>query len=169
MTNKFPKPDLPSLIKFYGNPDTNGDGKPDPIWEARNIIRITPPYPMFWSWNEAQSVRSIALNKACAKEFLAALTDVGAAFNSDQRKILQLDQCGGAYNFRVKRTNSKSLSLHAYGAAIDLAPEVNWLGRKYDHRLGMMPFRVVEIFARYGIKWGGRWNTPDCMHFEATS
>jgi hypothetical protein len=25
---------------------------------------------------------------------------------------------------------------------------------------------LVAIMARYGLTWGGRWLTPDGMHFE---
>jgi hypothetical protein len=28
--------------------------------------------------------------------------------------------------------------------------------------------RVVEIFQRWGFNWGGLWERPDPMHFEAS-
>jgi len=163
----FPKPDTDSLIDFYGNPDKNSDGRPDAAWEIENLVKIKPPYPMVWSWDLAP-VRTISLHKKCAPAFLKALEGIRDNFDPDQRKRFQLDRCGGGYNFRLMRGGNK-LSLHAYGAAIDLAPEINWLGRKYDPALGMMPQKVVSIFAQNGLKWGGNFPRTDAMHAEATS
>ena len=74
--------------------------------------------------------------------------------------------CGGAFNFRLKR-GGNSLSIHSWGAAIDLDPERNALGRRYRAGAGMMPMAVVEIFAAEGWVWGGPWSRPDAMHFQA--
>ena len=74
---------------------------------------------------------------------------------------------GGCYNFRLIK-NSNRLSCHAWGAAIDLDPEKNPLGVKYDESKGMMPRAVINIFEAEGWKWGGRFTKrPDCMHFQA--
>ncbi len=54
-----------------------------------------------------------------------------------------------------------SLSHHAWGTAIDINPRRN----AYDETPHQDP-RVVEIFARWGFTWGGRWLVPDGMHFE---
>lgn len=57
---------------------------------------------------------------------------------------------------------SGSLSLHAWGLAIDLNASANPYGERprQDRRL-------VRIFERHGFTWGGRWPTaPDGMHFE---
>ena len=77
----------------------------------------------------------------------------------------------GAYNCRtIARTNR--LSMHAYGAAIDLAARFGdyWLwsnGREdriaYKNRL---PLEIVDIFERAGFIWGGKWYHFDTFHFE---
>lgn len=163
----FPKATTFLLNDFYGNPDRNGDGVADSTWVTENITRIVPPYPMFWSWNK-EPVRTIALHKKCAKAFEESLTEVGRKYDAKQREILHLDQCGGGYTFRTMRGGER-LSVHAYGAALDIAPAVNWLGRHWAEGLGMMPIKVVEIFAARGLRWGGKWQRPDAMHFEATT
>jgi hypothetical protein len=57
---------------------------------------------------------------------------------------------------------SGSLSLHAYGLAIDLNASENPQGAE-----PRMDRRVVAAFEREGFTWGGRWPTaPDGMHFE---
>jgi hypothetical protein len=57
---------------------------------------------------------------------------------------------------------SGSLSLHAWGLAVDLNASTNPQGAepRQDPRL-------VRAFEREGFTWGGRWPTaPDGMHFE---
>ena len=76
---------------------------------------------------------------------------------------------GGCYEFR-NIGGSHKLSLHSYGAAIDIDPENNPRDKKYQEGVGMMPRAVVDIFEAQGWKWGGNFSTrPDCMHFQATS
>jgi hypothetical protein len=57
---------------------------------------------------------------------------------------------------------SGSLSLHAWGLAIDLNAASNpQFGRSRQDR------RLVRAMERVGFTWGGRWPTaPDPMHFE---
>lgn len=98
-----------------------------------------------------------------------------------------------AFNYR-KIAAKKSVSLHAYGVAIDINPLQNpfvsftswgsatfkplkgyqYLNRK-QYRLGKEPSRgfaeqVVTLFAHHGFRtWGGDWNTPiDFQHFQTS-
>ncbi len=163
---QFPHADKFSLISFYGNPDGNLDGRPDVAWEAKNIVRIKPSYPMFWSWS-MQPVKAIAIHRKCADSLTDILREIGREIPQEEIEKYQLDRCGGGYNFRLMR-GSNSLSVHSYGAAIDLSPEINALGVRHDSKRLMMPQKIVDIFAAYGWKWGGLWKRPDGMHFEAT-
>jgi len=160
------KPPKPSeIVKFYGNPDTNGDGQPDPKWEAANLIYIVPPYRMQWSWGG--ECKRIRVHKKCADSLLRCLTKIGQEFDVKARTYYQLDRCGGGYTFRPIRGVSDRLSMHAYGAAIDLAPELNPLGHKwYPNGYRMMPEEVVKIFADEGWYFGGLFRRPDCQHME---
>jgi len=54
-----------------------------------------------------------------------------------------------------------ALSHHAWGTAIDLNVAANPLGAR-----PRQDPRLVAIMARHGLTWGGRWLTPDGMHFE---
>jgi hypothetical protein len=58
-------------------------------------------------------------------------------------------------------------SLHAYGAAIDLAPHNNGLHTHWPTR-ATMPLEVMEIFARQGWLPAGAFWSRDPMHFQAT-
>jgi len=77
----------------------------------------------------------------------------------------------GTYNCRpIAQTNR--LSVHAYGAAIDLATKFGdyWLWSKgKDGRIAWknrLPLEVVDIFERSGFIWGGKWYHFDTSHIE---
>src|SRR4029079_17466737 len=57
---------------------------------------------------------------------------------------------------------SRTLSLHAWGLAVDLNASRNPQGSPPHQDL-----RLVHVMERHGFSWGGRWPTvPDGMHFE---
>jgi D-alanyl-D-alanine carboxypeptidase len=64
------------------------------------------------------------------------------------------------------------LSVHAYGAAIDINAKFGdyWLwAKRPDGSIvwrNQIPEKIVEIFERYGFIWGGRWYHFDSLHFE---
>ena len=60
-----------------------------------------------------------------------------------------------------------SWSLHAYGAAIDLAPGTNGL-RTHWPTNATMPLDVMVCFAEQGWKPAGAFWSRDAMHMEAT-
>jgi D-alanyl-D-alanine carboxypeptidase len=89
-----------------------------------------------------------------------------------------------AFNHR-EIAGGGSVSLHAYGVAIDLNPEQNpylrrardkltispLSGEKYLDRKNLRPGMseaVIEVFAEHGLSgWGGFWNNPtDYQHFQ---
>ena len=77
----------------------------------------------------------------------------------------------GTFSCRPVKDTGR-LSMHAYGAAIDLNLKFSdywlWAARgasdiPYRNR---MPREIVDIFERHGFIWGGRWYHYDTMHFE---
>ena len=77
----------------------------------------------------------------------------------------------GTYSCRPVKDTGR-LSMHAYGAAIDLNLKYSdyWLWQAkgtanipYRNR---MPREIVDAFERHGFIWGGRWYHYDTMHFE---
>ena len=87
-----------------------------------------------------------------------------------EHNYLFRESAGGTYNCRrINNDPDKPWSLHAYGVALDLNPSKNPYGSplRYDysdefiadieaHRSGM--FQTFQ--------WGGRWSTPDSMHWQ---
>jgi hypothetical protein len=77
----------------------------------------------------------------------------------------------GTYNCRVI-AGTKRLSVHAYGAAIDLNAKFGdywqWAkakGGKFAWK-NRIPLEIVEVFERHGFIWGGKWYHYDSFHFE---
>jgi hypothetical protein len=77
----------------------------------------------------------------------------------------------GTYNCRPVRDTGR-LSMHSYGAAIDLNLKYAnyWLwqarGAANIPYRNSMPRAIVDAFERHGFIWGGRWYHYDTMHFE---
>jgi hypothetical protein len=105
-------------------------------------------------------------SKGVKKKFFAhrrLVSTFTAAFAEIDRLGLRasIHSWGGIYNFRPVR-GGRSLSLHAFGAAIDLNAETNGLGEEGD-----MDPRVVQVFEHFGFFWGGNFRSrPDPMHFQ---
>jgi len=78
-----------------------------------------------------------------------------------------LDLFGGCYQYR-RIGGSAKLSTHAWGAGIDLDPDFNPRYHPWNPKTGI-PNAVIEAFMAEGWTWGGRFHTPDPMHFQCTS
>jgi len=118
----------------------------DPRWYDAHIVTRTVPI-----------LGSVTCNRALFPALTGALTDVQKAGLGDELHVYS-----GCYAARtVARRPTAPPSQHAYGAAIDInAPE-----NPYGAQPRMDP-RIVRIFQRWGFLWGGRFLTPDGMHFE---
>jgi hypothetical protein len=150
----FPKSDQASLKKFYGDPGRDEVAK----WLVPiDVSNLGIKY-------SGKPVTKINVHEKCAASLLAALKAVAALPDSDGRWVLK--EYAGVYNHRPMRGGT-SWSLHAYGAAIDLAPDTNGLHTHWPTKADM-PIEVMEEFARYG--WAGLgWSIArDAMHFQAT-
>jgi hypothetical protein len=125
---------------------------------ARNLVAVK------W-FGETLQVTSInGVNKA-----LEAVRDELVP-RPDLRKYLS--PSAGVFNFR-KVSGQKNLSVHSFGAAIDLNTKFAdyWIWSKgkpgnvpvYKNKF---PMEIVAIFEKHGFIWGGRWYHYDTMHFE---
>lgn len=78
----------------------------------------------------------------------------------------------GTYYWR-DIAGTRRLSVHSFGAAIDLdtnyADYWRWshIGSgRLSHPASRIPMQIVNAFERHGFIWGGRWYHYDTMHFE---
>ena len=67
----------------------------------------------------------------------------------------------GCFSPRMQVGNPYALSRHAFGIAVDINAGANRFGQPPDQDP-----RLVDVMARWGFTWGGRWLVPDGMHFE---
>lgn len=148
---------------YYGNPRGRND-QPNAQWEANNIIRVTPPYPMTYA---GTPVRSIRIHKFCSEALLEALNSIKTFVGNDTKLLAESGASiyGGAYNYRLMRGGNQ-LSMHSWGCAIDLDPERNAFHDSQPN-FARYPF-VVKAFEDVGAVWGGRWKgrSADGMHFQ---
>lgn len=156
---KWPKDTMAAKIAFYGNP--MGNHGPSAKWEAANLVRIKPPFQMYYA---KAPVKTITVHRKIADAVLAAFNDIWIACGKDQKKVDKTgaSDWGGCYNFRVI-AGSSNLSNHAFACAVDLSPRTNG----FNTGKGTISNIVVDAFKRQGAFWGGDYkNRTDPMHFE---
>jgi hypothetical protein len=119
----------------------------DPGWRGRRIVT-----------REVPVLGSVTCHRrmfAPLRRALARLQRRGLA------RLVDPGDFAGCYAPR-RIPGSGSLSLHAWGLAIDLNASRNPQGSE-----PRQDARLVRAFEREGFTWGGRWPTvPDGMHFE---
>jgi hypothetical protein len=166
----WPRPDRAALDAFYGVHELSSEGKPTARWEATQLVSIVAPYPLRLSWQIGTTVHRLRCHRKVADSLKRILTAIWEACGRNLATVqaARLDLFGGCYEYRRARGGS-ALSLHAWGAAIDIDPERNGLGVEWRDGAGMLPRFVIDIFRSEGWTWGGDFSRPDAMHFEATS
>jgi hypothetical protein len=152
------------VIALYGDPrpligvDGALDADAEAEWQRRTLGRGALPFPIPLDPREPSKVKTTFY----AHRKLVSVFET--VFDEIARLGLrgEIHSWGGIYNFRPIRGTKARLSLHAFGAAIDLNSQTNPLGR-----VGDMNETVVEIFKQLGFVWGGDFRgRPDPMHFQ---
>jgi hypothetical protein len=124
----------------------DGTIEPDSRWVAANIVSASVPI-----------LGRVTCHRLMVPQLRAALAEVQSAGLASS--IHSFDGC---YVPRfIERDPSHPVSLHTWGIAIDLDASTNQRGGR-----GTMDPRVVNIFKRWGFRWGGDWSYTDPMHFE---
>jgi hypothetical protein len=120
----------------------------NPGWRNRRLVSTSVPI-----------LGTVTCNRALIPRLRAALREVvddGLAWT------VHRNDYGGCYAPRlVDNRVGQAFSHHAYGSALDINVHSNPLGAR-PHQ----DARLVRIFARHGLTWGGLWLVPDGMHFE---
>lgn len=133
--------------------------------------------------------RSYQVHKLMAEDFQKALDAIDASGVSYD---ITTDTAGGTYNWRCNKNNTKALSSHSWGTALDINPSTNpncpskcldddastacsCVGgtstvscetmceeKQYD-----LPQEVIDAFKSNNFKWGGDYKKiKDYMHFD---
>lgn len=179
MTSLFPtQAQVLGNASIYGDPRGRDRTKMSTAWERENIVYIVPPFRMTYA---DMPVPRIRVHKACAGSLLRVLNNLldAAKLINPKRPQMVLDLWGvsvfgGVVNYRLMRGGDQ-LSIHSYGAAIDLDPANNGLHDRTP-RFAAFP-DVLRAFQKEGWTWGGDWDgdgstaderRPDGMHWQAT-
>ena len=150
--NPWPRSDRASLEAFYGKP---GD--------ESNLVSITPPFQMLY---DGKRITSLRCHKKVAGSLHRILSRIGHYYGGRPDILEEAQDYGGCFNFRNKRGGS-SLSVHAWGAAIDLDADDNTF-RDHWPMQADMPLEIIEEFAKEGWLSAAAFWGYDAMHFQAT-
>jgi hypothetical protein len=150
--NPWPFSTQEGLRDFYGD-----------AGDESNLVLIEFPYPMFYG---GQRVTKTRCHKKVAASLLRILTAIGQQ-NAGTREVMEaVEDYGGCFNYRNKRGGA-SLSVHAWGAAIDLDADDNSFRDPWPI-VADMPLTVMEEFAKEGWTSAGAFWGYDAMHHQAT-
>lgn len=152
---------LEAIRKTYGWP-IDAEGKASKDFKVGQLDMADLPFPMRLSWSTKDTVTRIMVHRKVAASMMDALTDIRDYRGTEYLQENDLDLFGGVYNVRLKRGNPKEPSTHSWGIAIDINPHRGQLGKPSS-----MPDFIVQAFKERGWIWGGDWNYPDGMHFQA--
>ena len=120
--------------------------------------------PVDWFGQTLQVTRLNGVSTALAK--------VRDDLSADLTLKPYLAPSAGVFNWR-KVSGQANLSVHSFGAAIDLNTKFAdywvWAGGrpgKVPEYRNRIPLKIIAIFEKHGFIWGGRWYHYDTMHFE---
>ena len=150
--NPWPAADKFSMEHFYGK-----------AGDESQLVSIVPPFPMFY---DGKQIKTLRCHKKVAASLLRVLTAIGKSYGADRGTMEEAEDFGGCFNYRVKRGGS-TLSIHAWGAAIDLDADDNTFRDTWPTQADM-PLEIMEAFAREGWVSAGAFWGYDAMHFQAT-
>jgi hypothetical protein len=146
--NPWPKSDPDALTRFFGQPGNEA-----------NLVNLN--VKGLGLCYDGAKLRTIRCHEKVGDSLHRVLTAISQGPDADILK-----EYAGCYNYRVMRGGT-SLSCHAWGIAIDLAPDTNG-NRTPWPKIATMPITVMEAMAREGMLSGGAVWGRDAMHFQAT-
>jgi len=172
--NTWPKQsDVLAYRSVYGDPRGRGGGVASDAWRRASLVTVPPPFAM--AMGEIR-ITKITIHRHCAESLARVLADIWERSGRDQGMIDDwgMSVFSGSFNYRVMRGLS-TLSMHAFGCAVDFDAPRNGLGDPTPH-FASCP-EVLAAFAAEGWTWGGDWNgngsmadqrRHDGMHWQAT-
>jgi hypothetical protein len=135
--------------------------------DESNLVNITPPYTLYY---EGKPLKTIRVHKLVANAVREALEEVLEYYGVERIHELGLDDYSGSYNYRAT-ASGKSLSMHAWGIALDFAANKNAYATKKPHASLSKPEcdKWWEIWEAHGATSLGRSRNYDWMHLQFAS
>ena len=124
--------------------------------------------PVAWMPNRRGGTVNVTTVNGVADRLMDVVKELGTL---PANMTQYLVPSGGIYSCRTI-VNTNRLSVHAFGAAIDINPKSSdyweWSkgkggGIAWKNRI---PAAIGEVFERHGFIWGAKWYHFDTMHFE---
>lgn len=146
-----------SMTAFFGSPGS----------AACTAGRAKLPFAFPLAWDEHQRITQFSCHEKVAAPLTAIFAEAAAHYGQDRFRALRLDRFGGCYNYRPVRGGT-AMSVHAWGAAVDLDPERNQLhwGRDKAAFAGADYEPFWKIVEAHGAVSLGRAKNYDWMHFQ---
>ena len=125
------------------------------------------PFAFPLAWDDSQKVTRFACHRRVAASLTKIFAEAAAHYGEAEFRRLKLDRFGGCYNYRNMRGGT-SLSMHAWGIAVDLDPINNQLRWSRDRASFARPeyepfWAIVEANGATSL---GRAKNYDWMHFQ---
>jgi hypothetical protein len=174
-------PDIDDM--FFARYPANAEPKQPDINSDPGRVRFEPLFAaMYGDCKKNEVVKNLRTVKWLPKHGggTVKVTTVNGVADALDRVSRALDElpddvasylvpAAGTYNCR-KVAGSRAISMHAYGAAIDIdtryADYWRWSPGETPRWRNRIPVAIVRIFEQNGFIWGGAWYHYDTMHFE---
>lgn len=156
-------PDVPNgydeIVSFFGDPHFDGNTV-DPKWEEENMTLVQWP-----QWG----IPRLYLHRKIIQPLQNAI--VLARMTLPTYSIRRI----GCFNPRFQRGSSSVVSVHTFGAAVDINSDQNPLiapcaeddPRRAETKYHDLPDEWIDAFRRQGFFWGGDFSSRfDPMHFQ---
>lgn len=154
----YQRPTFPrqaDVRKFYGEP-------------GENQTMLVSPYPLYLDWEVATQVTKFSIHEKVHDAALRAMNRILDAYGLAEIHRLGLDQFGGCLNVRKMR-NSRTLSMHSWGIAIDWDADRNPLRATSQTAEFAKPAydKFLDLWEDEGFISLGRARNYDWMHVQA--
>lgn len=135
--------------------------------DESNLVNVKPAYPLYF---EGRKVSTVRVHQLIAGHVEAAFKEVAEAYTQDEIHALGLDDYSGSYNYR-KTASGRSVSMHAWGIALDFAAGKNAYHQTRKTASLAKPecAKWWEIWERHGAVSLGRERDYDWMHLQFAS
>ncbi len=128
------------------------------------LVSIIPAYSLLYEGNPVSSIR---VHELIARHVQDALREVFAHYGEAEILRLGLNQYGGCYNYR-NTSRGRALSMHAWGIALDFAPQHNAYATRAPRASLSHPDCTAwwDIWEAHGAVSLGRECGYDWMHVQ---
>jgi len=151
---RFPPVGYDEVVQTYG--DAHAYLNNQMVWEEMVLRYVAVPEGLFLF--AGKPVHTLRCHHLLTTAF-------GQVINRLAMGGLWEIEYGGTYAYRLNRNQSRNLSTHSWGIAIDINPSQCPNGSNPE----LQDQRIVAAFREVGFTWGGTFKKPDPMHFQMCS